>query len=226
MAVRNFNGAIDLANVGIYRSTDTGATFTQVSGTGGLAQGRAFDLAADPLSLTTFYTTVAAGAANGVYRSTDTGATWTRVSDAAMNTIMDTANNAKVSVGQAGGVFVAICSGGQLQGLFRSPTGVAPWTSLDLPAPTIHPGGQSSIHLSLVASRTNPTVVYVGGDRQNRPLPKDVGAFYFSGRLFRVDASLAPGTQAKHLTHSSAVGAAGGGTARTTAPPAGARGRG
>ena len=226
MSVNNFNGGTDLNNIGIYRSTDTGATFVQVSGSGGLPLGRAFDLAADPANIAVFYTTVRdAGASNGVYKSTDTGVTWTRVSSAAMNALITDGptNNVKISVGLADNVYAAICNSGQLAGLFRSGNGGGTWTSLDLPVPTIHPGGQSSIHLSLVASRANVNVVFIGGDRQNSPFPNDVGALDFSGRLFRIDASLPPGSQAQHLTHSSAVGAPGGGTASVTAPHADSR---
>jgi photosystem II stability/assembly factor-like uncharacterized protein len=225
MAVNNFNGAATAANLGIFRSTDTGATFTQVSGTGGLPVGRTFDLAADPSNNAVFYTSVnLAGAANGVYKSTDTGATWARVSDAAINAIvLDGTSNVKISVGLADNVFVAIANGGQLAGIFRSGNGGGSWTSLSLPTPTIHPGSQGGTHFSLVASRTNPNVVFIGGDRQNSPFPNDVGANDFSGRLFRIDASLAPGSQAQHLTHSNALGAPGGGTANNSAPHADSR---
>lgn len=222
MSVNNSNGGIDVNNIGIYRSTDTGATFTRVSGTGSLPLGRAFDLAADPSSLSTFYTTVRDSAANGVYKSTDTGATWARVSTPAMDTLAGTASNAKISVGSANNVYVALCTG-SVQGIFRSGDGGGSWASLDLPVPTIHPGGQAGTHLSFVASRANPNVVFIGGDRQNSPFPNDVGASDFSGRLFRIDASLAPGSQAQHLTHSSSLGAAGGGTANNSAPHADSR---
>lgn len=222
MSVNNNNGTVDVNNVGIYRSTDTGATFTRVSGTGGLPQGRAFDLAADPGSLVTFYTTVRDSAANGVYKSTDTGATWTRVSTPAMDTLAGTASNVKLSVGAANNVYAALCTG-TLQAIFRSGDGGGTWTSLDLPAPTIHPGGQAGTHLSFVASRANPNVVFIGGDRQNTPFPNDVGASDFSGRLFRIDASLPAGSQAQHLTHSNALGAPGGGTANNSAPHADSR---
>ena len=222
MSVNNNNGTVDVNNIGIYRSTDTGATFTRVSGTGALPLGRAFDLAADPSSLTTFYTTVRDSAANGVYKSTDTGATWARVSTPAMDTLVGAASNVKLSVGAANNVYAAICTG-SLQGIFRSGNGGGSWTSLDLPVPTIHPGGQAGTHLSFVASRANPNVVFIGGDRQNTPFPNDVGAVDFSGRLFRIDASLAPGSQAQHLTHSNALGAPGGGTANNSAPHADSR---
>jgi hypothetical protein len=222
MSVNNNNGTVDINNIGIYRSTDTGATFTRISGTGALPLGRAFDLAADPSSLTTFYTTVRDSAANGVYKSTDTGATWARVSTPAMDTLVGGAGNVKISVGAANNVYAAICTG-SVQGIFRSGDGGGSWTSLDLPVPTIHPGGQAGTHLSFVASRANPNVVFIGGDRQNTPFPNDVGASDFSGRLFRIDASLAPGSQAQHLTHSNALGAPGGGTANNSAPHADSR---
>jgi hypothetical protein len=223
MSVNNNQGNPgDVNNVGIYRSTDTGATFTRVSGTGGLPIGRAFDVAADPSSPTTFYTVVRdAGASNGVYKTTDTGATWTMVSTAAMAASF--VGNAKVSVGAANNVYVAGTSAGVLFVLFRSGDGGATWTSLDLPVPTIHPGAQGGVHLSLVASRADPNVVFVGGDRQDAPFPNDVGASDFTGRLFRIDASLPPGSQAQHLTHSSALGAPGGGTANNSAPHADSR---
>jgi hypothetical protein len=222
MSVNNNNGTVDVNNIGIYRSTDTGATFTRISGSGGLPTGRAFDLAADPSSLATFYTTVRDSAANGVYKSTDTGATWTRVSTPAMDTLAGSAGNAKISVGVANNVYVALCTG-SVQGIFRSGDGGGSWASLDLPVPTIHPGNQAGTHLSFVASRANPNVVFIGGDRQNTPFPNDVGASDFSGRLFRIDASLPPGSQAQHLTHSNALGAPGGGTANNSAPHADSR---
>ena len=83
----------------------------------------------------------------------------------------------------------AICNGGILcRASSARATAAAAWTSLDLPVPTIHPGGQAGIHLSFVASRANPNVVFVGGDRQNNPFPNNIGANDFSGRLFRIDA--------------------------------------
>lgn len=225
MAVNNFNGAVDVNNVGLYRSTDTGTTFTRVSGSAGLPLGRTYDLAADPVNLATFYTTVSgAGANNGVYKSTDTGASWARVSDAAINAlVLDGTSNAKISVGLADNVFVAIANGGVLAGVFRSGNGGGTWASLSLPSPTIHPGGQGGTHFSLAASRTDPNVVFIAGDRQNSPFPNDVGAVDFSGRVFRIDAGLPPGSQAQHLTHSSALGAPGGGTANNSAPHADSR---
>ncbi len=130
-----------------------------------------------------------------------------------------------------------------LAGLFRSADGGASWTALDLPSTVeaggiafgLHPGGQAGIHLSLAADNTDPNIVYVGGDRQpsfdegaaaeprsgcyDEPVsswPNSLGACDYSGRLFRIDASLPPGQQATPLTHS--------GTKSMTAPHADSRG--
>jgi photosystem II stability/assembly factor-like uncharacterized protein len=230
-----------LPNIGIFRSTDTGGTFTQVSGTGGLPLGRSFGLADDPSSGTVLYTAIRdAGVNNGVYKSVDTGATWVRVSDAAINALFHDTNptttNVKLSVGAVNNVYVAIANAGRLAGLFRSGNGGGTWTPLDIPTTIegvtpygIHVGGQAGLHFSMVASRTNPTLVYIGGDRQpgdgdpGASFPNSLGALDYSGRLFRVDASLPVGSQFQHLTHSSALGPPGGGTPNGSAPHADSR---
>jgi hypothetical protein len=224
LAVNTSDSGTTLPTIGIFRSTNTGTSFTQVSGTGGLPQGRAFDLAGDPSNNAILYTAIRdAGAGNGVYKSTDTGATWTRVSDAAIDALIrDTApttSNVRISVGAANNVYVAIANTGRLAGLFRSGSGGGTWASLDLPTTNeggtpfgIHPGGQGGTHFSLVASRANANLVFVGGDRQpgsgdpGGSFPNSIGAVDYSGRLFRVDASLTPGSQAAPLTHSGAAG--------------------
>ena len=108
------------------------------------------------------------------------------------------------------------------------------WQQLDLPGTIedggfffgIHPGGQATLHMSITADPTDANIVYVGGDRQpfftegsgNPALPffpNSIGANAFSGRLFRGDASLAPGSQWTPLTHT--------GTANSSAPHADSR---
>jgi photosystem II stability/assembly factor-like uncharacterized protein len=235
------NAADSGGTVGIFRSTDTGATFALISGTGGLPVGRAFGIADDPLSGAVLYTAIRdAGVNNGVYKSTDTGATWTRVSDAVINALIHDAapvtSNIKLAVGTANNVYVGIANGGRLAGLFRSGNGGGTWTSLDLPFTVeggvtygIHTGGQASFHFSLVASPSNTNVVYIGGDRQpgdgdaGGSFPNALGALDYSGRLFRVDASLPPGSQFQHLTHSTVLGPPGGGAANSSAPHADSR---
>ena len=249
---------------GIFRSTDGGNTFTKISsGDGaitGLPGGIAYDLAQDPSNLSVLYTAIShateEGGVNGIYRSADTGATWTKVSSPAMDATIvsyDT-NNIEISVGRyTSAVNVGILNFGQLRygGVFQSPTGLADsWVAMDIPLtnegggsvgtnPTYkpqagEPGGQGSIHFSILAGETS-TQVFVGGDRQpagfedKEGFPNAIGAVNFSGRLFRGDASiaatgLAPSPQWKHLTHVSDAGSmTGGGTASSSSPHADSR---
>lgn len=130
-----------------------------------------------------------------------------------------------------------------LAGLFRSGDGGTSWAALDLPSTIeagdlafgLHPGGQGGIHLSLAADNSDANIAYIGGDRQpsfdegasaepqtgcfdepSPSWPNSLGACDYSGRLFRVDASLPQGQQATPLTHS--------GTASKTSPHADSRG--
>lgn len=228
------------SNIGIWRSTNGGATFQQIAtGNGsatGLPGGVTHDLAGDPNRPARLFTSVVfadnLGGRNGVYRSDDTGATWTKVSSPAIDAriVSGTVSNIEFAVGRHNNVFVAVCNGGRLSGLFRSGDGGNTWTALDVPtsfegaAVGIHPGAQASLHLSITADPTDPNIVYVGGDRQ--PLfnegtggptsfPNSIGAANFTGRLFRVNAAKAPGLQAYPLTHV--------GTGNNTAPHADSR---
>ncbi|MBI4718831.1 MAG: thrombospondin type 3 repeat-containing protein [Planctomycetes bacterium] len=239
------------ANIGVFRSVDGGATFTQISGgdgsATGLPGGSSFDLEGDPTSATTLYTNTNfsdnVGGVNGIYKSTNTGATWAKVSNAAMDAVLVSGqtSNVEISVGSAGQVYVAILNFGQLinGGVFRSGDGGTTWQTMDIPLtneggidvdtnPTFHPdhgqpGSQGAIHFSIQADPADPDIVYVGGDRQPAPLPNSIGAQDFSGRLFRGDASLPGGSQWVHLTHSDSLGAPGGGTASSSAPHADSR---
>jgi hypothetical protein len=226
VAPRGNTFVLATTNRGVLRSTDGGTTWATISGgTGtGLPTGAAFDLASDPTNNARLFTNAGA---TGIFRSTDTGATWTAVSSAAMNTMMGGGlSNVDIAVGRNNNVYVAIVTGGRLAGVFRSGDGGTTWTAMDLPTTVeggIHPGGQGRIHLSLAADPTNHNIVYIGGDRQPSPFPNSIGANDFSGRLFRGDASQPAGTQFVHLTHSSAVGPAGGGTANSSSPHADSR---
>jgi photosystem II stability/assembly factor-like uncharacterized protein len=237
-------------NIGIWRSTNGGATFQQISvGNGaatGLPGGVTFDLVGDPQQAERLFTGVVfadlVGGTNGVYRSDDTGATWTKVSSPEMDALITSAgdtptDNIEFAVGRHNNVFAAIVNGGRLAGVFRSGNGGTTWTRMDLPLTNepdpvgIHPGGQGIVHMSIVADPYDPNIVYVGGDRQplfregtpEADFPNSIGAENFSGRLFRGDASKPRGSQWAHLTHSSALGAPGGGTKSNSSPHADSR---
>jgi len=219
------------SNIGIWRSTDGGASFGQISsGNGsaaGLPGGVTHDLVGDPNNPARLFTSVVfadlVGGANGLYRSDDTGATWSKVSDAAIDSLLISGgtSNVEFAAGNQNNVYAAIANFGRLAGLFRSGDGGTSWTALDLPGTIedggfffgIHPGGQASIHLSLAADPGDANLLFIAGDRQplfneasgnpNVPgFPNSIGARNFSGRLFRVDASQPPGSQSSHLTHS------------------------
>ncbi len=229
--------------IGIFRSTNGGATFSQVStGTAatGLPGGASYDLVGDPVRPKRLFTNIDfAGSRTGIYRSDDTGATWTRVSNSAMNALLaGEIFNVEMAVGRNNNVYCAIVGRGQLVGVFRSGDGGTSWVQMDLPTTNeggpigIHPGFQGIIHMSIAADPTNANLVYVGGDRQpykNEALgapvdfPNSIGANNFTGRLFRGDASKPAGSQWVHLTHSSSLGAPGGGTAHGSAPHADSR---
>lgn len=216
--------AFTFANIGIWRSTDGGTTFTQIGvGNGaatGLPGGVTYDLVGDRANPSRLFTSVvfadSLGGQNGVYRSTNTGANWTKVSNAAMDALLISGVTSNVEFAARGNnVYAAIANSGRLAGLFRSGDGGTTWTSMDLPktGPNnvgIHPGGQASIHLSIAADPTADNVVYIGGDRQPfraeeglgpPQFPNSIGAQNFSGRLFRCDASLPAGSQCTPLTH-------------------------
>ncbi|UOQ90603.1 hypothetical protein MUN74_06745 [Agromyces endophyticus] len=219
---------------GIFRSTNSGTTFTRLSGNGtsGLPNIGVFDLVGDPSNPAVLY----AGSQQGIFLSTDTGATWSNVTNQVTGISNATTNNLELAVHNSAGnnvVYAGVVNSGQLNGLWRSTNQGTNWTQLDTPVtneggaivglqPREKPGGQGGVHFSIVADPGDPTLVYVGGDRQ--PLdqgantgnfPNSIGANTFSGRLFRCDSALAANAQCTPLTHN--------GTTDNSAPHADSR---
>ena len=224
-----------LQDTGIFRSTDGGNTFLQVSGAA-LPGGRTYDLVGDPINPAVFYTGVVGAdqfsGQNGIYKTSDYGVTWSKVSSTAIDQLIVTGQttNLKISVGKQNNVYAAIVNStngrDQLAGVYRSANGGTAWTAMDLPSTVdngvtygLNPSGQGEIHLSLQADPSNANIVYIGGDAQPQTgANSSIGAAGYTARLFRGDALQAAGSQWVHLTDSSGLGATGGGTLSSSAP--------
>jgi len=153
---------------GIYRSTDSGKSFTQVSTlTGqpsGMPYGRARVLVGDLTNTAVFYTVLLArnGGTNGVYKSTDNGATWSKVSTVAMDNLIATCGGdlVRISTGIGGVVCLAVADAAHSNNtrVFRSVDGGASWSDMGL-VMTIG----SPVVFALLCDPANSNIVYVAG---------------------------------------------------------------
>jgi photosystem II stability/assembly factor-like uncharacterized protein len=174
--------------VPIYRSTDTGATFSAVSGLP--AHGEAYDLASDPSNSSVLYAATLDCSTDygGVYKSSNSGATWTKVSTTGMDVFFP--NNMKIAVGPSGEVFAGIYS--DTLHIYRSLDHGSSWTQLDSLAAT-------DGNLSMAVDATNGNILYFG--EAGMHFPNSIGATEYSGYLWRVNAGASPGFQLTPLTH-------------------------
>ena len=93
----------------------------------------------------------------------------------------------------------------RVDAIYRSDNHGTTWTRMDVPGDRdggISTGAQAETHFSILADRTDPNVVFVGGDRQPHPflIANSTGAIDSTGRLFRGDASAAAGSQWQSVT--------------------------
>jgi hypothetical protein len=175
---------------GVYRSTDGGGTWTQISGvpgTGLPAEGVS-DLVADPGNPERFYAAVSdyffGDTGNeGVYRSDDGGQAWTPVNtgltglNKSMRILLAVHNSA---AGNA--VYASVLEqDSTLRGVFRSADQGAHWQKLGTPSVNIYGQSQAIWHGAIVADPHDPSVVYISGDLAE-----------FAASIFRGDASQAP----------------------------------
>lgn len=156
---------------GLYRSTNGGATFSQVGLGNGLPSGPVTSLVGDPSNPNTFYAAVTASssatyAQTAVYRSTDGGATWSAVFTSANTGLIGsvTQTTIKLAAGPAGTIAVGLVNlgTGALSGLFYSSNNGTSWSTLT--APNVNPGGQAPVNIALAIDPTSTNIVYVSGD--------------------------------------------------------------
>jgi photosystem II stability/assembly factor-like uncharacterized protein len=142
VASRSFGQSGDSSVPGLFRSTDGGASFIQLSGSGGLPTGSVTSLVSDPsnpnrlsAALQTF----------GIFRSDDQGKTWTNITPAGSN-IGTSTENIQLSVG-ANGQSLFICLASPMGTTETGGTAVvlqSVWRSLDQGATWQNMGGQGS----------------------------------------------------------------------------------
>ena len=172
---------------GLFRSTDGGASFIKISGSGGLPTGSVTSLATDPNNPHRLY---AALQNSGIFRSDDQGKTWTNITPAGSGIGANTAN-IQLSVGASGqALFMGYTTGTEkpvmLQSVWRSLDRGATWQNMgglgsglaNLPGQglpgtmqngafaSINNDGQGKINFALLADPQNPNIVYISGDDQ------------------------------------------------------------
>jgi autotransporter-associated beta strand protein len=169
---------------GLFRSTDGGATFTNVAGASGsgLPAGAVTSLVGDPNNPNTFYAAVknrTDSGATAVYISRDAGATWTPAFTAAMSggLISSTGDQTVITLaaGPNGSVAIAVTDLGHprqngqqsqsaaLTGVFLSSNQGSSWNQLN-GAPNVIPGAEGPLKVHLAIDPGNQNVVYLTGD--------------------------------------------------------------
>ena len=193
------------AGYGLFRSTDGGATFSLVSGSGaGLPNGAVTSLVADPNDPTTFYAAVKNGAnknATAVYVSHNTGASWTPVFTSANGTgLINTTDATMISLAAGPGGSLAIALSDlttkSLAGVFLSSNQGGSWNQLTA-APNVVAGGQTPVNLHLAIDPTNKNIVYLSGDAYQTCGGANPGSFC-SIEVYRVNYN--PGSNSSTAT--------------------------
>ena len=178
----------------LYRSTDGGAGFTQISGAAGtgLPNGPVSSLGSDPNNPNRLYAAVTAPNASAagnlstaIYVSNDNGATWAQTFGAAQSggTIQAATQTViKIATGPGGAIAAGVVNLNtrQVTGLFWSGNSGATWTQL--PTPALNAGVmQAPLNFAIAIDPTNKNLVYVTGD--------GIPTIPFTLPAFRIDAS-------------------------------------
>jgi autotransporter-associated beta strand protein len=162
---------------GLFRSTDGGATFNNMSGAAGsrLPLGAVTSLVADPNNTTTFYAAVknsASNSATAVYISRDTGATWTPIFTATnSNSIISSTDQTVITLAAGPNNSVAIALSDlehpkAFTAVFLSGNqgATGTWKQLTAAPPVNSGDGQTPQNLHIAIDPTNKNIVYLSGD--------------------------------------------------------------
>ena len=183
----------------LFRSSNGGATFTQISGGvgTGLPTGPVSSIEGDPNNPNRLYAAVTApnaagNASTAIFVSNDTGATWTQVFGVAQSagTIQGLNQTViKIATGPGGAIAAGVVNlaAGTVTGLFWSGNSGATWTQLPLPTPTLNPGGQAPVNFAIAIDPNNTNLVYVSGDR-TLAAPNTVTAFRINANTLAVSS--------------------------------------
>ena len=146
-------------NGGVWKSTDGGATWANVTAAAGLDSGQSFrDLVLDPTTPTTLY----AAGASSLYKTTDGGATW-----AILGGGLPTANIGRTALALCasapGTLYASITnsSNSSLLGLYKTTDGGNTWAKLT--GVPNYLGQQGWYDNAVAVSPTNPNQVFMGG---------------------------------------------------------------
>lgn len=164
-----------VSTFGIYRSTNSGASFQQISTlTGqpnGLPYGRAHVLIGDPNNLSVLYTVLLArgGGTNGVYKSSDLGVTWSKVSNTTIDNLLPNCGDGvrmSATVGNVVYIGISDSNSGGIVRVFRSADGGANW--MDIGLAQTSEANPTMVYVSYVAMAffadpVNTNIVYLGG---------------------------------------------------------------
>ena len=150
------------SSLGLYRSTDSGSTFTRV------LAGTATDVVIDPANPSTMYAALGnifGNAADGVYKSTDAGATWTLLGGG-----LPTSSVGRISLAIAASssstLYAAVQNSANFQflGMWKTINSGSTWSQLSATNATCTFGGSSQCwyDLALAVDPTNANTVYLG----------------------------------------------------------------
>ena len=181
--------ASPLTGKGLYRSSNNGTTFTQISGAmdSGLPLAGVSSLIADPSNPQAFYAAVPAldASVSGIYRSEDGGKYWAKLKSLSptVTRVMLSATGANR---ENNAVYFAEASNDKWKAIFKSSDQGKNWIALQN-VPDV--GDQASIHGSLLADPKDISILYFAGATHSKAEMKKLKCKEWSGAVYQYDGS-------------------------------------